>query len=242
MTGQYKTSAELKNEAKENLSGKYGGAVLICFLSALFSTTPALLLSGLPAMLFFIVSLTVSVVLGVLQLGVALFFLKIACGQPASVNDLFYGFQQQTGKAMTVSALLILVQFVCLQPYQEFMILFYSTFQTKWLIAMFISAGIGLLIYVPLSLSLSLSFYLLLDFPEKSAKDILLLSIHLMKGQKGRLFYIQLSFLPLYILCLFSFGIGLLWLEPYTQMTYTGFFLDLMRPSENTKARTEGAV
>ena len=53
-----------------------------------------------------------------------------------------------------------------------------------------------------------------------------------MKGNRKRLFLLELSFLPLMLLCILSFGIGFLWLEPYMQMTYTHFFLDLMNPRE----------
>ena len=51
-----------------------------------------------------------------------------------------------------------------------------------------------------------------------------------MKGQRMRLFLLELGFLPLMLLCILSFGIGFLWLQPYMQMTHTCFFLDLMNP------------
>ncbi len=54
----------------------------------------------------------------------------------------------------------------------------------------------------------------------------------MMKGHKRRLFRLELSFLPLMLLCVLSFGIGFLWLNPYMQMTYTCFFLDLMNPRD----------
>ena len=53
-----------------------------------------------------------------------------------------------------------------------------------------------------------------------------------MKGHKWRLFKLELSFLPLQIICMLSFGIGNLWLNPYMRMTYTEFFLDLMSPGK----------
>ena len=68
------------------------------------------------------------------------------------------------------------------------------------------------------------------DFPQKSGKEILILCWRLMKGKKLRLLYLEFSFLPLLLLSILSFGIGLLWLQPYMQMTYTFFFLDLMNP------------
>ena len=93
-----------------------------------------------------------------------------------------------------------------------------------------IALAIGLCVYLPLSLGIALSFYLMFDFPQKSGKEILLLCWRLMKGKKLRLLYLEFSFLPLLLLSILSFGIGLLWLQPYMQMTYTFFFLDLMNP------------
>ena len=50
-----------------------------------------------------------------------------------------------------------------------------------------------------------------------------------MKGHKGRYFYISVSFLPLALLCLVTFGIGFLWLAPYMGMTFANFYVDLMQ-------------
>ena len=54
------------------------------------------------------------------------------------------------------------------------------------------------------------------------------MSRRIMKGHRARLFYIQVSFLPLALLCMFTMGIGLLWLYPYMNSTLTHFYLDLM--------------
>ena len=83
---------------------------------------------------------------------------------------------------------------------------------------------IGMCIYIPLSLGLSQAYYLLLDFPQYSAMELMKLSFRIMKGHKW-----ELSFLPLGFLCLLSFGIGTLWLVPYMNMTQTLYFLDLMQ-------------
>ena len=51
----------------------------------------------------------------------------------------------------------------------------------------------------------------------------------MMKGSKGRLFYIDLTFVPLMLLCVLTCGIGLLWLMPYMQATKANFYLDLVK-------------
>ena len=82
-----------------------------------------------------------------------------------------------------------------------------------------------------ISLKYSQVYYLLLDFPDYSAKELLKMSWKLMKGNVGRLLYIQVSFIPISLVALLSCGIGLLFVLPYQNMTYTLFYLDLI--SEN---------
>lgn len=249
---KYKASPQLKNAAKDKLAGNYGNAVLITFLNSLIgfginffvmmlyaiTDASAYAITGQTAVntglyvFFFILTVIISIVLGVLQLGLFLYFLKVSCGQSASINDLFFGFRAQSNKALAISTVFILLNTVCLTPYQIFFDLYRSSLDAKWAIYMLISMGIGLLIYIPLFLGLSQAFFLMLDFPEKNARDTLKLSMQIMKGHRCRLLYIGASFIPLMLLCLLSFGIGFLWLTPYMYMTMTQFFLDLMNPEK----------
>lgn len=236
---RYKTSAELKNLAKDKLDGKYGTAVLILFSAEVIS----MMLSHLTASLtpfnniagYIIslgISLAVSVVSGVLNAGICLFFLNMACGQSFQVSDLFYGFRQQSNKCLILSLVFTLLQFICLTPYQAVSyIILTKPYNIQLSLLMLLLWAVGMLLYVPLSLAISQSFYLVLDFPDLSTKETLQKSIQIMRGHKGRLFYVEMSFLPLMFLCVFTCGIGFLWLMPYMQMTMTLFFLDIMKPA-----------
>ena len=77
----------------------------------------------------------------------------------------------------------------------------------------------------------SQSFFLLHDFPQYSAREILALSRKMMKGQKGRLFYVYVSFLPLFLLSLLSCGIAFLWVIPYVNATNAEFYMDVIQHS-----------
>ena len=63
---------------------------------------------------------------------------------------------------------------------------------------------------------------------QKQAADHLKISRQIMKGNKGRLFYIYLSFIGLQILCLLSLGIRSLWVYPYQSQTLVIFYLDVV--------------
>ena len=242
---QYKKSYELKNIAKNKLDGKYLPAVTICFMSVAIEYTVSILIGGylpnpirsagvsVPAYLVNnIFSLVLSWLLGVMRLGTSLFFLNIACGLPYKLTDLFYGYRNDSTRALIVSGAYTLLSTVCQMPGQYLVQAFFYTSDGHLLIAGLVAAVIGLCILLPVSAGISLSFYLLLDFPNKSAQEVLLLSFRIMNGHKRRWLYMTLSFFPLIILCVLSIYIGFLWLMPYMQMTYACFFLDTMNPKE----------
>ncbi len=66
--------------------------------------------------------------------------------------------------------------------------------------------------------------YLLAENPYLSATRAMELSREMMYGEKFRSYVLDLSFLGWKILCILSFGIGYLFLEPYMQATYAEFY------------------
>ena len=249
---QYKKNFEIKNTAKDKMEGKYGGAILVFLLNQMITWAVAYFITSLKvttlnsvynmsnsvnvtqgvSLLFEGLLLAANILLGVMNAGVALYFLRIACGQQPFTRDLFYGFKNDSKKALVISAVITLSNTICLGPGQYLRNLFFNTRDVKWIMPALIATLIGTCIYIPISLGFSVSFFLMLDFPESSGKEILQRCWRLMKGNRKRLFLLELGFLPLILLCVLSFGIGLLWLWPYMQMTYTYFFLDLMNPKE----------
>ncbi len=235
---QYRSSAQLKDLAKRKLEGHYSGAVLTMFLLQMIRYGVSALISlffpmgnTFQILLSAAASFIASVFTGILSAGTACYFLGLACGGHVTPSDLFYGFREQRDAALSLSAVFSLLSFVCTTPYQLFCLLLFSTGQTLWLVLALLCMAAGLAVYVPVSLSLSQCFYLLLDFPGQSWREVIRSSRRIMRGSLGRLFYVQLSFLPLTALCLLSCGIGFLWLVPYINMTYALFYLDLMNPA-----------
>ena len=177
-------------------------------------------------------TLIVSLFTTVFNVGLSLYCLNLACGKKLKVSDLFYGFQTQFGKSLKLACVMVLVNELCYLPAN--IMAYLIDHNASW--NLILSAGflyaICLVVYVPCSLAISQVFLLLLDFPGYSAGDLIKLSVHVMKGHKRRLFYIQLSFLPLILLGVLTFGIGNLWIIPYMNITYTFFFLNLMQARE----------
>lgn len=250
---QYKQIYQLKNAAKDKLDGKYGSAILILFISALISGATTLFINMIANatantvyytsgnettvdMIYFVfdlILLAANILLGVMNAGITLSFLNMACGQPYQLKDLFYGFTTDSKKILLIAAAHALCQAVCLWPYQYLLQQYMRTDDNTWLLYTAVALIIGLCIYVPVSLGINLAYYFMFDFPQYEGRETLALCWRMMKGQRVRLFLLDLSFVPLTLLCILSFGVGFLWLNPYMQMTYTRFYLDMMNPAES---------
>lgn len=96
---------------------------------------------------------------------------------------------------------------------------------------MTISITIGILLFIIPGIIVELMFsqaiYVLADNPEISVMDALKESCILTKGYKGDIFILTLSFLGWLILGMLTFGIGLLWVIPYIEVTNAELYLFL---------------
>jgi uncharacterized membrane protein len=250
----YKSCSDLKNEARETLSGKYGTYALMLFIiwtatfciqrviSGFSTVTNVMLISSgdvnssvilTVGIVQLLILSCVTILIGTFRPGLAYFALNACCGQRTSVSDLFYGQRGKFKISLQLSAAVLGSQILCLLPCNVLVIM-YNSFKTDkyaYLLAACAAFAVGICIYIPIEIMLSMSFYIMLDFPAYSASEILRTSIKVTKGHRGKLFYIGLSFIPVLLLSILSFGIGLIWVIPYMNMTYAKFYLDLMNPN-----------
>ena len=103
-------------------------------------------------------------------------------------------------------------------------------FKVLWLeILMFIFVYLwSLLLIIPgivAAYRYRMALYIMIDNPQLSALDCINASKQMMYGRKGELFVLDLSFLGWYLLTLFPFVI--VWVAPYTSVTYVNYYLGL---------------
>ncbi len=87
-----------------------------------------------------------------------------------------------------------------------------------------------LLFFIPgvvMSFAYAMTPYILHERPELSPWEASTRSREMMRGHKFDLFYLCLSFIGWFILAIFTFGIGFIWLIPYMQMSIAAFYEDL---------------
>lgn len=233
----YKPFRELKRLAKVQLQGKYGtmiGALILQELLVLFATgILSMMIPGtdtLSNILYYILTFIVQLIAGILQVGVSFLYLKAACGMQCSVGDIFYCFKHSPDKAIKIEFVLAIINAVCMLPSDILTWKYPLTSLTDYdEIAMMYSVTLlCMMVYVVITLAFTPVFYMMLDFPNYTVKDILKKSIEVMKGNKMRYFLLDLSFIPWMFVGILTCGIGLLWIIPYMNMTSTNFYLDLM--------------
>ncbi|MCX4342835.1 MAG: DUF975 family protein [Kineothrix sp.] len=240
---QFKSSAELKASAREHLLGHYGTAigayVIVACLMGVVTVAVSLIVdirTVIGTIIYYAIMFLVSVLMGLFTSGSCYLYLKIICGRPVSVGDLFYGFQLCPDKAIVIQAWITLITYVVNLP--EIILTYKFTryaasYQTDKMLSLMLPYALSLILSGVVSVMLDLfyaqTFYLLHDFPQYSAVELLKKSRRLMVHHKGRLFYLYVSFLPLILLGILSFGLALLWILPYMAATEAEFFLDLIR-------------
>lgn len=239
----FKSSAELKASAREHMFGHYGTAIgayfavmwlPVCLMSMLVFLTDTTTILG--SIIYYVLSFAICVFMGLLVSGNCFLYLKISCGRPVTVGDIFYGFRLCPDKALMIQLWITLISYIANLPmiiigYQMTSSVSSLTLMLPYSLAMILSYAVSII----LSLIYQQAFYLLHDFPQYSARELLTMSRRLMKGHKGRLFYIYVSFLPLVLVSLLSCGIAMLWVAPYMAATQAEFFLDVIKNSDPGK-------
>lgn len=233
---RYLSSAGLKSLAKGQLLGKYGNVVpvyaihITCILFINFSAYTLVNTTTLiGTVIFYAVSVLINLLNGLFIYGETYIYLKIACNSDVKMNDLFYGFQTIPETILKVQLPFAIVSLVCGLPSLLSAAVTGNPDNPYLLLTYVVLVIIATVIEVIFTLTFSQCYFLMLDFPQYSPRDIFQQSRKIMKGNRGRLFYIELSFIPLLCLGLCTCCVAYLWILPYYQATKTNFYLDLIK-------------
>ncbi|MEA4982703.1 MAG: DUF975 family protein [Paludibacter sp.] len=140
------------------------------------------------------------VLAGPFSLGLAGFTLTLARKEEARVEQIFHGFQY-FGNAVIA-----------------YLLMFFYVF--LWSLLLIIPGIIA-------AISYSMTFFIMADDASIRPQQALEKSKMMMNGYKWKFFCLGLRFIGWIILCMFTFGIGYLWLIPYMQVSYAKFYEDL---------------
>lgn len=201
---------ELKNWAKEKITGNIGGillgVIIILGIELLFSICVSIYeyAIGQNNITSFI-SIIIELLLLPLEVGLNKYVINFIKTEEFNKNLIFEPYEDAAKIIGTIIIMLFLI-------------------------------SIGLIVFIIpgiyLSLSYSLVPYLLATNRELSMFETLRLSREMMKGHILDYFVLVLSFIGWLILSVFTFGILLIWLYPYMITTITKFSIDIIESYE----------
>lgn len=139
---------------------------------------------------------------GPLMLGYAIWGINIVRNDWFKLDNLFEGFKNFGNSLATF---LLSVLFILL-----------------WTLLLIIPGIIKALAY-------SQALFILADEPDLAAMDALRKSEAMMNGNKTKFFLLHLVFMLLSIACIFTLGIGFLFLFPYIQVTKAKFYIEVRK-------------
>lgn len=151
-------------------------------------------------LIYIVVAVLISLVLGVIQFGYTAYSLKVFKGEETGVNELF----------------------------SHFSMIFKVFGLTLWM-GLFIFLW-SCLCYIPgiiAALRYSQAFYILAENPDKSIRQCVNESKMMMSGRLWEYFVLQLSFILWTLLSAVTCGIANLYVTPYMTITNAGYYLSL---------------
>lgn len=213
---------ELTAVARERLSGNWGKsiAVLAAYL---------VLLVGV-SLLHFIGPVLQIIFSAPLTVGVAMYFLATIRKQSTPFSLLFSGFNC-FGTSLCTYLLIGLICAAWAVPFLLLAVPVFFVMKTSPMPTIIAIEAVMFLCYalfmIILQMRYGLAFFAVADNPSLRARQAIRRSIELMKGNYGRLGLLWLRFIGWQLLCLLTFGIGLIWLAPYFLAATTAFYDDL---------------
>lgn len=235
-----KTRRVLKIYAKEALREKYGTAIL--GMVAVFGSNIASsmvtgkLFTGIDWISIIssvVFQFILTLIIGIFSAGLSYMYLNMARGREFSMGDLLYFFKNHPDRVIVAGFVMAVIEQIAFIPYYIVSFKYQLSLEAtpdELLAWMSVNMAVMLLCIVlneVLVLPFVLAYYLLADNLEMGGMEALKASMRMMKGNKGRYFVMQLSFVPLLFVSVFTFYIAWLWIIPYMEMTCVMFYRDL---------------
>ena len=246
---QPKTISMIKATARERLIGRYGttiwATIILLFIQIIISDIVISMINPgtiITYAIYIFATILVDILFGVFYSGVAYLYMNVTYAQPVRVSDIFHGFASHPDKAIIIQipfALASAVQSIPLVVIRTAGLLNPAQMNRTLYAAMIFTACAGTVLSIIVNIVYSQGYYLLQDFPDRSAIDILKTSAGLMKGNKWRLVKMYLSFIPLILLGMITFFVPLFWVDSYIESSRAAFYQDCISVAAQNGNRGE---
>lgn len=214
--------SEIKKQARQSLKGQWGTAVQLTLLMFLVTMVVPIVIDiflnggfanwadpyNEPTIFSSVVGFIISFALIPFSTAVSWFFLSLSRLDRPEITEVFTIYKDGKTSLKIIGASILIALFVIL-----------------WSLLLIIPGIIK-------AISYSQTYFIMKDHPEFSMLEAITESKNRMKGYKWKYFLLNLSFIGWGILCLFTLGIGLLWLIPYISTSNAAFFNEISASKE----------
>ncbi len=236
-------NSELTRRARESLSGAWGPAIGLIVIAYAILFGAMLVSMAVP-----FANLVVQYVLmPPMMVGVVMFFLSRIRRQPATIGQLFQGFNAFGPSVLTMLLLVLIFLGVMLALAIPFMGAAFAILASGGgfaalresggspetmrslpvLMGVFVIFYIALLVVMTwLQLRFAMIWAILADRPATGAVATLRRSAQIMRGRKWKFFCLMLRYVGWSLLSILTCGIGYLWVLPYMCAGYVAFYDD----------------
>ena len=226
---------ELKRIARGNLQGNFLELirvfvfcnVAVSLLQFPFSGIMTEILLSAQNLIYYIATLLITILSVVLTVGQYCLHLRIARTGKLHLIELFYPVRYDANRLIIAESILFIIKAIGLAPiFGAIAILYFYNTINMYLIALALCL-LGCILSIFIEITFSMTYFALIDGEELSVKEAFKAALSLIQTHKARFFYLQLSFIGMYLLAALTFGIGILWIQPYKMQTTTLFYLDI---------------
>ncbi|WP_297519622.1 DUF975 family protein [uncultured Clostridium sp.] len=228
--------AEIKNLSKSQLKGRWGSAILAFLVISSMGLVVNLVGEFIPIPMVSMLVMGATLFLGgVITFGLSRFTLNFIDGRN-EFTDIFSGFEYIL-KATGLYAIQGIITIILIYIPMIIIIMFVAVTGSVGLIIPMILIGVlGISILVLAVNSIfSQSFFIFTEDPNKGIIECIKESRELMKGRVGEYILLNLSFLGWGILVGFTFGLGGIFLIPYTNITYGNYYRRIRDEKESVE-------
>ena len=224
------TASEIRQEARKSLTGKWGKAALATLVFFVIDYVISFVLNLVPA-----IGVIASTVISVpLSFGfIVVVMAKLKRGEEISYIEFFKNGFDKFAKVWQVTLWIfvkmlapIVVAIVGAIVMTSGVTMSVAESSTGSVLTI-----LGVVVYlvgIPRAYSYKLALYIINDNPDMLAKETVEKSAEIMNGHRWEFFWLQLTFIGWAFLACLTFGIGMLWLIPYIQVSTVAFYDNLI--------------
>lgn len=177
--------------------------------------------------IYYVAVILIGIASVVLTAGQYRIHLKVARTGEMHLSELFIPVKNHANQFILTELLLFVISIIAMLPMFGGLFLIYTAQGfSDYILALALSI-VSMILGIYISLTFDLVYFVMIDDEHLSMMQALKYTKHMVNTHRKRYLYMQLSFLGMILLVGLSFGLGILWVQPYIVQTITLFYLDI---------------